>query len=189
MAAKIKWGGLAGIVAAVLLLLSAVINQLSPMQRTYDSAASYLYLVVVLAGYFAVIIAVLGIHALHTRGPRYGRLGTAGSVLTIVGYAIIAIVTVISIVQGQASLLTLRLAGAGVVLVGSALLGVIILRARLLPWWCGVLLIVAFPLGHFGNEIFSSTEQLLMALLWGSMGIALLVRRQAVTESMASQPA
>ena len=189
MASKITWGGLAGIATAVLLLLSAIINQLSPMQQTYDSAASYLYLVIVIAGYLTVIITVRGIHALHARSPRYGRFGTVGSVLTIVGYAIVAIVRVISMVQGQASLLTLRLVGAAAILVGSALLGVIILRARLLPWWCGVLLIVAFPLGHFANEIFSPSEQLLMALLWGSMGIALLVRRQAVTESMASQPA
>jgi hypothetical protein len=68
------------------------------------------------------------------------------------------------------------------VLVGSALLGVIIIRARLLPWWCGVLLIVTFPLGHFANALFSSAENLLLALLWGSIGIALLVRRQEVDE-------
>jgi hypothetical protein len=37
----------------------------------------------------------------------------------------------------------------------------------LLPWWCGVLLIVTFPLGHFANALFSSAENLLLALLWG----------------------
>jgi hypothetical protein len=59
----------------------------------------------------------------------------------------------------------------------------------LLPWWCGVLLIVAFPLGHFANAIFGAVENLLLALLWGSMGIALLTRRQGVTEPAASQAA
>jgi hypothetical protein len=43
-------------------------------------------------------------------------------VLTITGYAIIAVMTVISMVQGQRSLLPVRLTGAGLVLVGSALL-------------------------------------------------------------------
>ena len=189
MSSKVKWGGIAGLVAAVLLIISGVLNQMSPVQRTYDSTANYLYLGVTVAAYIAVIVAVLGIHALHGGTFRYGRLGTTGAVLTIAGYAIIAVLTVISMVQGQASLLTVRLAAAGLLLIGSALLGVIIIRAGLLPWWCGVLLIVAFPLGDVANAIFSSAENLLLALLWGSMGVALLSRRQGVAESVATQRA
>jgi hypothetical protein len=189
MSSMIKWGGMAGVAAAVLLILSVILYQLNPVQRTYDSTASYVYLGVVLAAYIAVIAAVLGIHALHSGTPRYGRLGVTGTVLTIAGYAIIAFMTVISMVQGHPSLLTVRLAGAGVLLVGSALLGVIIIRARLLPWWCGVLLIVTFPLGHFANAIFGAVENLLLALLWGSMGIALLSRREGVADPAATQPA
>jgi hypothetical protein len=188
MMSKIKWGGIAGVAAAAMFILSAVVNQVSPVQRTYDSAASYLYLASALAGYIGVIVAVLGIHALHSASPRYGRLGTAGTVLTLVGYAITAVTTVISMAQGHASLLTIRLGGAGVLLIGSALLGIVILRARLLPWWCGVLLIVTFPLGHFANAIFSSAENLLLALLWGSVGVALLARREGVAEPAATQP-
>ena len=189
MSSKVKWGGIAGLVAAMLLIISGVLNQMSPILRSYDSTADYLYLGATVAAYVAVIVAVLGIHALHGGTSRYGRLGTTGAVLTIAGYAIIAVVTVISMVQGQASLLTVRLAAAGLLLIGSALLGVIIIRARLLPWWCGVLLIVAFPLGDQANAIFSSAENLLLALLWGSMGVALLSRRQGVGESATTQPA
>jgi hypothetical protein len=58
-----------------------------------------------------------------------------------------------------------------------------------LPWWCGVLLIVAFPLGHFANAIFGAVENMLLALLWGSVGIALLTRRQGVIEPAATQAA
>jgi hypothetical protein len=188
MSSKVKLGGIAGVAAAALLILSAILYQLHPVQRTYDSAASYAYLCVGLAAYIAVIVAVLGIHALHRGTPRYGRLGATGTVLTIAGYAIIAVMTVISIVQGHASLLTVRLGGAGVLLIGSVLLGVSILRARLLPWWCGVLLIVTFPLGHFANAIFGAAENLLLALLWGSMGIALLSRREGVADPVATQP-
>src|SRR4249920_3450217 len=108
--------------------------------------------------------------------------------MTFAGYAIIAAVTAINIVQGQRSLQTVRISGALVLLIGSALLGMIIIRAKLLPWWCGVLLIVAFPLGDAANAIFSSAENLLLALLWGSMGVALLSRRQEV-EPAVTQPA
>jgi hypothetical protein len=189
MSSKVKWGGIAGVAAAALLILSTILYLLSPVQRTYDTVTSYLYLGVTLAAYIAVIVAVLGIHALHSGSPRYGRLGTTGTVLTVAGYAIIAVMTVISMVQGYASFQYVRLAGAGVMLVGSVLLGVVILRARLLPWWCGVLLIVAFPLGHFANALFGAVENLLLALLWGSIGFALLSRREGVAESVTTQPA
>jgi hypothetical protein len=190
MSSKVKWGGIAGLVAAALWIVSAILNQMTPVEQTYESAASYLYRGVGLAAYIAMIVAVLGIHALHSGTPRYGRLGGAiGTALTIIGYAIIAVIAVISMVLGQASLLNLRIPGAVLLIIGSIILGVIIIRARLLPWWCGVLLIVAFPLGAVANAIFSSAEALLLALLWGSMGVALLSRRQGVAEPVATQPA
>jgi hypothetical protein len=189
MSSKIKWGGIAGIVAAALFVVSAIVEQLSPLRRIYDSAASYLYLGVVVAAYIGVIIAVLGIHALHSGKPRYGRLGTVGTVLTIAGYLIMIVVRMISMAAGQESLGNVRLGGGLAALIGSVLLGVIILRTRMLPWWCGVLLIVAFPLGDVANAIFSAAESLLLALLWGSVGVALLARREGVAEPAVTQPA
>jgi hypothetical protein len=189
MSSKIKWGGIAGIVAAALFVVSAIVEQLSPLRRIYDSAASYLYLGVVVAAYIAVIISVLGIHALHSGRPRYGRLGTTGTVLTIAGYLIMIVVRMISMAAGQESLSNVRIGGGLAVLIGSVLLGVIILRARMLPWWCGVLLIVAFPLGDVANAIFSAAESLLLALLWGSVGVALLARREGVAEPAVTRPA
>jgi hypothetical protein len=182
MSSRIKWGGIAGIAAAALFIVSAILEQLSPLSRIYDSVASYLYLGVVVAAYIAVIIAVLGIHALHSGRPRYGRLGTTGTVLTIAGYLIMIVVRMISMVAGRESLGNVRIGAGLAVLIGSVLLGVIILRARILPWWCGVLLIVAFPLGDVANAIFSAAESLLLALLWGSVGVALLARREGVAE-------
>ncbi|HET6759058.1 MAG TPA: hypothetical protein VFH20_07245, partial [Propionibacteriaceae bacterium] len=134
-------------------------------------------------------IAVLGIHALHSGKPRYGRLGTAAAVLTIAGYLIMVVVRMISMAAGHESLSNVRIGGGLAVLIGSALLGVIILRARILPWWCGVLLIVAFPLGDVANAIFSAAENFLLALLWGSVGVALLARREGVAEPALTRPA
>ena len=189
MSSKIKWGGIAGIVAAALFVVSAIVEQLSPLRRIYDSAASSLYLGVVVAAYIAVIISVLGIHALHSGRPRYGRLGTTGTVLTIAGYLIMIVVRMISMAAGQESLGNVRLGGGLAALIGSVLLGVIILRTRMLPWWCGVLLIVAFPLGDVANAIFGAAENLLLALLWESVGVALLARREGVAEPAVTQPA
>ncbi len=97
-----------------------------------------------------------------------------GSLLTFIGYAIVFVVSAISTVQGGQALLTVRLTGGVAVLVGSILLGAMTIRARVVPWWCGVLLIVAFPLGDFSNAVVRGGEAILMALLWGSVGYALL---------------
>ena len=45
MSSKVKWGGIAGLVAAALLIVSAVLNQMNPVLQTYDSAADYLRVV------------------------------------------------------------------------------------------------------------------------------------------------
>jgi len=179
----VKWGGLAGLAAAMLLILSAILNQVAPVEGVVDTTNEYIYRAVVVLAYIGIIIAVVGIHALHRGNARYGPVGVSGSVITIVGYAIIALVTVIATVQEFEYLLTIRFGGGVLVLVGSLLLGAMIIRARLLPWWCGVLLIIAFPLGDVVNAIFSSAENLLLALLWGSMGLALLSRRRAAAQS------
>ena len=56
MSSKVRWGGIAGVAAAALLIISAILNQMSP-----GSGAGNVYLdVVVLAAYTAVIVAVLG---------------------------------------------------------------------------------------------------------------------------------
>ena len=83
MSSTVRWGGIAGVVAAALLVLSAILNQLSPIKTTYDSATSYLYLAAIFVAYVAVLGALLGIHAVHRGRPRYGRLGAVGTVMTL----------------------------------------------------------------------------------------------------------
>jgi hypothetical protein len=173
----------------VLLVLSAILTQVYPGEGIIDTPTEYFYRAVTVLAYIGIIVAVLGIHALHSGNGRYGGLGTAASVITIAGYAVIAVVTVISMVQDFEYLLTVRIGGAILVLIGSLLLGVIIIRARMVPWWCGVLLIIAFPLGAVANALFSSAENLLLALLWGSMGVALLSRRRAMALPLTTQNA
>jgi hypothetical protein len=178
----VRWGGLAGVVAAVMFVLTTILTQLAPPQRVYDSFSDYLYQVVALVGYAGAMGAILGLHALQSQSGRYGRLGAMGSFLAFIGYAIIFVVTAISALQGGQALLTVRLIGGVAVLIGSILLGVMTIRTRIVPWWCGVLLIVAFPLGDLSNAIVSGGEGILLGILWGSVGYELLSLRGAVAE-------
>ena len=104
--------------------------------------------------------------------------GSRRKTVTFIGYAIVLVVVTVSILAGGASLFTVRLAGASAVTIGSILLGATTLRARVLPWWCGVLLIVGFPLGDVLDGIVArGTEAIVFGILWGLVGYALLSLR------------
>ena len=83
---------------------------------------------------------------------RYGRPGAMGSLIAFIGYAMVSVLTAISAPQGGQALLDVRLTtGEG----GTHRLGTPrrTLSARVVPWWCGVLMIVGFPLGDFSDAI------------------------------------
>jgi hypothetical protein len=56
-----------------------------------------------------------------------------------------------------------------------------------LPWWCGVLLIVGFPLGAFLETVRSGIENIVFAAVWGLIGYVLLSRRGTVAEQQPSR--
>lgn len=167
-----RTGGFAGLSAAGLLVLSAVLYAISPVDGEPDTWR--VYQTVVLAAYLAVLGAIAGIHAAHRGRRRYGWVGTAAAWGASAGYAVVAAVSAIGMVRDVDSLFGVRVTGAALVLVGSAVLGVVVLVARVLPRWCGVLLIVAFPLGDVADAVFPTGEGLVLAVLWGSVGVALL---------------
>ena len=181
-------GSTAGLVAAALFVLSAVLGVLMPEEGVVDTTSEYVYNGVVILAYAAVIVAVLGLHRAHRGLRRYGWLGTIGAVATIAGLGVMLVLRAIALVRDFEYLLTIRIAAGIVLLVGSALLGIAVLLARLLPWWCGVLLIVAFPLGDVANALFPVAENLLLALLWGSIGLALRQPRSAASEPLVPNP-
>jgi hypothetical protein len=114
-----------------------------------------------------------------------GGLGAAGSLLAFIGYALFFVRTAVTILVGaQAPLYAVRLSivGALAILIGSVLLGAMTLRARVLPWWCGVLLIVGFPLSLASAVAFSTAGGIVLGIVWGLIGYALLSLRGMVEE-------
>jgi hypothetical protein len=129
--------------------------------------ASYL---VALAG---TVGGVIGLHA--RQRTSYGRLGTAGFFGAFTGTSLLLVGLMISFVSGSLSghaLLDPMLGvGLWVSLLGYLLMGIATLRLRVLPQWCGALLIVSLPiaiaLGDFGGGA-------VLGLLWLAVGYALL---------------
>ena len=181
----VKIGGVAGLAAAALFIASLALVRLTEARTFYTSPADYLGQTVALVAFLAVVVVILALGSVRSRTGRLGRLTLVGAWLAGLGYAGIAAVSAYNLVRGGWSLVGVRMGVATVLLVGSAILGIAVLATRLAPWWCGVLLIIAFPLGDVANEVFSGSEVLLLSLLWGSIGVALL-RRATVPAAQSS---
>ena len=175
----VRWGGLAGVAAGVMFVLSGILTLIASAQRALGSFSDYVIEVIIVLAFALTLVTIAGLHALHSR--RYGRLGAAGSLITFIGYALISVLTAGStLVEGEA-LYAVRLIAAAAILIGSILLGAMILSARVLPWWCGVLLIVGFPLGDVADAVVGEgSEGIVFAILWGLIGYALLSLRGTV---------
>ena len=103
--------------------------------------------------------------------------------IVFIGYAIVFVVVTVSILEGGAALLPVRQVGAAAVLIGSILLGAMTIRTRVLPWWCGVLLIFGFPFGDILDmALVVGSENIVFAIVWGLIGSALLLQRGTAAE-------
>jgi hypothetical protein len=185
----VRWGGLAGVVAGVMFLLSGILTFIvaPPPQGALGSSGAYLFEVVIVVAFASTLVALAGLHAAQRQSRRYGILGTAGFLLTFVGYALVLVIAHLIRLAGVEPILSLRPVGGLLVLVGSILLGAMTLYARVLPWWCGVLLIVGFPLGALLETVRSGIENIVFAVVWGLIGYALLSLRGTVAEQQPSR--
>jgi hypothetical protein len=173
----VRWGGLAGLAAGLMYLLSSILTLIAAPQMISGSLSYYLIEFVLVSAFALTLVAIVGLHALQ-RG-RYGRLGAAGSLLTFLGYAIVLVSAHLTTLAGGEPIYFARLMGGLAMLIGSILLGVMTLYARVLPWWCGVLLILGFPLDDL-LDLGVLSESIVFAVVWGLIGYALLSRRGTV---------
>jgi len=175
----VRWGGLAAIVAGVAWAVSGIVHfaMVYPEAGTGPTGSISDYLI---EGAHAVaeagmLGALLGLRA--RQAPRYGWLGAVGFALAFLGSALLCAITVIAMITkgalGEAVLGTIFISGVLGWLVGFPLLGIGTLWARVLPRWCGVLLIAYFPLFAFLLSSYG-WGGIALGLLWLALGYALL---------------
>jgi hypothetical protein len=147
----IHWSGLAAILGGVLWITWAIQTGLQPRGCIGDECAFRPMreggTIDTVLFYLAMLLLAVGVAGLviHTRNAgRLGRLGWIGSVASGVGVAALIISGLIQDVwSGLAAILgdVLWITWA-IQLVGFLLLGITILRARVLPLWVAVLFVV-----------------------------------------------
>jgi hypothetical protein len=172
------WGGLAAIVAGVMYILRGIVSLFDPQKPMFTSFSDYLIEVMFVVALLGTLGAIAGLHVLHQ--DRYGRLGVAGSLTAFVGTALLLVAAVVTALAGREAFGTVFLIGFLVTLVGLVLLGVAVLHARVLPSWCGVLLIAGFPLSAI-LDVLANVGGELLGVVWTLVGYALLSNGGAST--------
>lgn len=157
-----------GGIAWVILGLSAVIGYLQAIPGREDVVLFVVALLLTAAG-------LIALHALQRDG--YGGLGRAGFYITLTAVAA-RVSGAIAFLAGSSALEWISLPGTLGMLVGFVLYGLATLRAKVLPAWYGLALVVALPvslpLAGYGTALFG--------LILLALGLALWVRRGAATE-------
>ena len=75
----VRWGGVAGVVAAGMWVLSFILIQLTSLPRVFESFSDYLIEVILLVGYVGTIGAIVGLHVLQSQSERLQRQSLLGS--------------------------------------------------------------------------------------------------------------
>ena len=85
----VRWGGLAGLAAAVVFLVSGILTFIVPPEGVPTSFSDYLLEVVIVLAFVLTLVIIAGLHAAQRQSRRYGLLGAAGFWLTFLGYVIV----------------------------------------------------------------------------------------------------
>jgi hypothetical protein len=178
----IRWGGLAGVIAGVAYLLTGIINLFTPQNPVFISFSDYLIEILFIVGLVGTLGAIAGLDFLQRE--RYGRTGAAGSLTAFVGFGLLLVAAVATLLAGGEALDGFFPVGSLAALVGLALLGSATLRARVLPRWCGLVLIAGYPLTVVIDIATGGAGGILLGIVWALVGYALLSN----TGASAQQP-
>jgi hypothetical protein len=173
-----RWSGLAAIVGGLLWIVNAVLTasklrgcigidcQSSAIRNTDD------LLPIFLVALLLISFGLIGLVIRASHAGRFGRLGPIGVVFCAAGGALVVIASLIQAIffGGDFPLMPFFVVpGSLAVIVGFLLLGIAILRARVLPRWVARLLIVG-TLAMLGFN--DQTAQALLAMPFGISWIA-----------------
>ena len=182
----IRWGAVGALLAGIAwlalgLIPLVILGQVALYFGGVATAEDYLLEILFSIATLGMLAGIVGLHA--REAPNYGRLGTAGFFAAFVGVFFLLASTVASLLAESGDVLDwFFVLGFVGTLVGFVLLGTATLRARVLPRWCGILLLLAvlgipvyFALGTYGGAI-------LNGLVWLALGYGLWLERGTSAE-------
>jgi len=180
----IRLGGLAAMAGGMLFLAFPLLGYgLAGFMHPIFYRVEEVLLFLMVVALMLVPVGMVGFHALQRQS--YGRMGLAGFWLVFVASLVVAAGVADYFIWGdflqEAPPVWL---GGGLLglLVGSVLYGAAILRAKVLPRWCGVVFIAALPVALVSSGPMSFASMFgVFGLAWLALGYALWSQRGTST--------
>ncbi len=176
----VRWGAIAAIAAGVAWIAVSFLGFVVE-NPALSPEVNFLYVVAVLL----MLGGLVGFHALQRR--NYGIIGQV-SFYTIIAATFAQVLGWLAIFTGASAALVWFVLPASIlaVLVGFVLYGVATLQARVLPRWCGIVLIIAVPvlvaLGGMSGSPGISIGYVWFGLVWLLLGYLLWLQRSMPAE-------
>jgi hypothetical protein len=186
----IRWGALAALASGALWIAGGILHLAYPQDPPgmLGYFLNYLGTAVFSAAYLGMLGGLVGLHARQMNS--YGRLGRAGFLLAFVGAALAFVGQATSGIFPQNGTLGWLFSDpgfgfqVGIILtsLGLLLMGIVTIRAGVLPRWCGfglIALVIFLALGAYGGFVVAG-------LIWLALGYALGSEPQAIPPKRAT---
>jgi hypothetical protein len=165
-----RLGGLAWMLAGLLYIVQAIIGLVKPHADVFTSTSDYVIEVLFVAALLLTLVALLGM-----------RTGAGTGIFPIVSFFVFFIGTLLFLLSAAASLASGRdvlefvyLPGLGLSLLGAILLTIAIIRAKILPLWSAIVLMLGLPISVALGDTYGGG--IVLGLAWIAVGVALLTK-------------
>jgi hypothetical protein len=179
----VRWGGLAAMLGGALSVVSAVMISSMPRGCIGNECASREMRDVGIAGallMLALLLIMVGAAGLVIRARNAGRFGALGKTGAALGALGVALPVIGSLIQGilfdgdYPLMPYFVIPGVLALVVGFALLGIAVLRARVLPRWVALLLVVgSLAMLGFNDQNMQALMAIPFGVAWAAVGYAL----------------
>lgn len=180
----IRWSGLAAVLGGLLWSVAAVLHSQEPVGCIAEQCltrpmreTSGVVSAMTLAGTLLIGLGTAGLVVLLRHAGRFGRTARRGAILGVAGLIVMVLAALVQAVffNGDFPLMPYFLLPGGLAAIaGFLMIGIAVLRGRVLPRWAGILLAVTSVLMlAFNEQTYAVLLGIPFGIAWIAVGLVL----------------
>jgi len=175
-----RWSGLAWMLAGLLYIVQALALLVKPQADVFSSPYDYAIEAVFVA---ALLLTLVALHGMR-KVAGTGIFPTVSFFVFLIGTLLFILSAGANLVTGRNLLASVSLVGLGLSVLGAILLGIAIIRAKTLPIWSMITLMLGLPVSVVLGDSYGAG--IVLGLAWIAVGVALLTKLRAKVKAAES---
>lgn len=179
-----RWSGLAWMLAGLLYVVQALALLVKPQADVFTSPYDYAIEAVFVAALLLTLVALLGMR----KAAGKGFFSLVSFFFFLSGTLVLILSAGVNLITGDDLLASVSLVGLGLSVLGAVLFGIAIIRAKTLPIWSVITLMLGLPVSVALGDRYGAG--IVLGLAWIVVGVALLTKlrvRVKAAESFAEE--